>query len=52
MSEANTGLGWWTISGEGLLDLLRRVAAGEDPDLVYAEAYVHSDHEHIDPDDG
>lgn len=25
--------------------MLRRVAEGEDPDLVYAEAYANSDHE-------
>ena len=36
-------LGWWTISGVHLLDLLRRCHAGEDPDLVYAEAYANSD---------
>lgn len=36
-------LGWWTISGEDLLALLRRVAAGEDPELVYAEAYANSE---------
>jgi hypothetical protein len=39
-----TGLGWWTISGEALLAMLRRVADGEDPDLVYAEEYANSDH--------
>ncbi len=36
---------WWTISGRELLDMLRRVAAGENPDLVYAEAYANSEHE-------
>jgi len=36
-------LGWWCISGESLLAMLRRVAAGEDPDLVYAEEYVNAD---------
>lgn len=36
-------LGWWTIAGEELLDMLRRAAAGEDPDLVYAEAYANSE---------
>jgi hypothetical protein len=39
-------LGYWTISGEALLDMLRRVAAGEDPDAVYAEVYANSRHEH------
>ncbi len=41
-------LGWWSISGEELLKLLRRVASGESPDLVYAEAYANSEHEQID----
>ena len=31
---------WWAISEDAFLDALRRVAAGEDPDLVYAEAQV------------
>lgn len=38
-------MGWWTISGEDLLALLRRVYAGEDPDIVYAEAYANAEHE-------
>lgn len=36
-------LGWWVISGERLLAMLRRIEAGEDPDLVYAEEYVNSE---------
>jgi len=36
-------LGWWAIKGEALLELLRRAARGEDPDLLYAEAYANSD---------
>lgn len=36
-------LGWWTISGEALLDLLKRAHAGEDPDLLYAEEYANAD---------
>jgi hypothetical protein len=43
--DAPAPLGWWTISGEGLLFMLRRVAAGEDPDAVYAEEYANSEHE-------
>jgi hypothetical protein len=39
--EAN--LGWWVISGEDFLRDLRRVAEGENPDLVYAEAYANAD---------
>lgn len=34
-------LGWWAISGEDLLEMLRQVADGADPDLVYAEAYAN-----------
>ena len=41
------GLGWWTISGEAFIDALRRAHAGEDPDLLYAEHYANSDHEHV-----
>lgn len=42
-------LGWWVISGESLLAMLRRVEAGEDPDLVYAEEYANCDHEEVPP---
>lgn len=38
-------LGWWTIAGSELFALLRRTADGEDPDLIYAEAYANSVHE-------
>lgn len=38
------GLGWWAISGEAILDMLRRAHAGEDPDLIYAEEYANSTH--------
>lgn len=41
---------WWAISEDAFLDALRRVAAGEDPDLVYAEFYANSDHEHVEDD--
>ena len=36
-------LGWWTISGEELMNMLKRVHLGEDPGLVYTEAYINSD---------
>jgi hypothetical protein len=39
-------LGWWAISGQQLLDALRRAYNGEDPDLVYAELYANSEIEH------
>jgi hypothetical protein len=38
-------LGWWTISGEAMMAALHDVAAGDDPDVVYAELYANSDHE-------
>jgi len=41
--ETMADLGWWTISGEALLDLLRRAHAGEDPDLLYAEEYANAE---------
>lgn len=44
--DSVSALGWWAISGEQLLDMLRRVAAGEDPDLVYAEEYAGGSHEY------
>ena len=40
-------LGWHVIEGEHLLELLRRVQSGEDPDLVYAEAWANAEYEHI-----
>lgn len=36
-------LGWWAISGDVLLDALRRCEAGESADLVYAELYANTD---------
>jgi hypothetical protein len=39
----DTSYGWWVISGEFLIELLRRAQAGEDPDLLYAEAYANSE---------
>ena len=41
-------LGWWCIHGEAILEMLHRVADGEDPDLIYAEFYANSDHEQVD----
>lgn len=51
MSERVTGLGWWALRGEDLLAMLHRVRQGEDPDLVYAEAYVNCTREHYHEDD-
>ena len=38
-------MGWWVISGEALIAMLRRAHNGEDPDLLYAEEYANSEHE-------
>lgn len=35
-------MGWWTISGESLMEMLRAVHEGGDPDMVYAEHYANS----------
>jgi hypothetical protein len=40
-----TDLGWWTMSGEALMEMMRRCYNGEDPDLVYAEEYANAEHE-------
>ena len=40
-------LGVHVIDGQHLLDTLRRVAAGEDPDLVYAELWANAEREQI-----
>ena len=46
-----TSLGWHVISGEQLLAMLRRVAGGENPDLVYAEEWANAEHERIEPEE-
>lgn len=35
--------GWWSISGEALMTMLREAHAGESPDIVYAEHYANSE---------
>lgn len=40
-------LGWHVISGADLLDALREVAAGADPDLLYAELWANAEHEDV-----
>jgi hypothetical protein len=35
-------LGWWAISGEAIIDGLRRAHDGENPDVLYAELYANS----------
>ena len=44
-------LGWHVISGEYLLELLRRVENGETADSVYIEAYVNADREVVEKED-
>lgn len=50
-SGQSNSLGWWGIAGSELLDLLRRAHAGENPDLLYAEAYANSEHERVEGND-
>lgn len=38
---------WHLISGKDLLALLREVADGADPDLVYAELYANAETVHV-----
>lgn len=38
-------LGWWVLSGDNLLAMLRRAHGGEDPDLILTEEYANCDHE-------
>lgn len=39
---------YWVVSTASLLGMLRRAAAGEDPDLVVAEAYANAErHEDV-----
>ena len=38
---------WWAISGEAFLEALRRVDAGEEPNMVYIEYYANSSHERV-----
>lgn len=45
----HSALGYWAISGEGLMEMLRRVAAGEEPDLVYIEEYANAELEDVTP---
>lgn len=35
---------YWVIRGTALIEMLREVEAGADPDLVYIEHYANSEH--------
>lgn len=39
---------WHVIDSDRLLQMLRRVEAGEDPDMVYLEEYANAEHEDCD----
>lgn len=39
---------WHVISSADLLAMLRRVAAGEDPEFVYLQEYANAGHEEVD----
>jgi hypothetical protein len=34
--------GWWAMSSDALMDMLRQVEAGESADMVYAEHFANS----------
>lgn len=34
---------WWVIAEEQLKELLARAHSGEDPELLYLEAYANSE---------
>ena len=51
VSEPAESLGWHTISGEHLLEVLRRCENGESADLVYAELWANAEHEHVEGDE-
>jgi hypothetical protein len=41
---------WHVIEGENIRELLRRAHDGEDPELLYIEAYVNAEKEKPDAD--
>lgn len=43
---------WWVVSGEDMLDMLRRVERGEKPEMVYTEMYANSSIEKVEGSDG
>ena len=40
--DIHADLGLWLVRGEDLLDMLRRVQDGDDPDMVFAECYANA----------
>lgn len=47
MSVAEDSRGWWAISGDALMGMLRRVADGEDPAAVYADEEANCEVEDV-----
>lgn len=43
---------WWIIDERELLQLLYRVRDGDDPDVVYLEAFVNADRTEIEIEGG
>jgi hypothetical protein len=50
MQVTMSDLGWWAISGDTIIEALRRAHDGENPDLIHAELYANSDSERVEPD--
>lgn len=44
MTDSPAKEAWCVIPSGALLDMLRRCAAGEDPDAVMVEFYANSEH--------
>jgi len=42
---------WWSISGDAIMECLRRAKAGEEPELIYAEYYANSDYYEVEEDE-
>ncbi len=42
---------YWSISEECLMDMLREVAAGGDPEMVYMTRYANATITTVDPDE-
>lgn len=44
-------MGWWAISGAQLMQMLRDVASGADPEWVYMTAYANAEDHVVNDDD-
>lgn len=43
--------GWWSISGDAIIEALRRSHAGDDPEVVYMELYANANDERASDDE-